>query len=215
MDDPSCDRELLFRTYDQFGVINPLLSRWKTVYKLFIRPRLRPSVPFRILDVGFGGGDISRALDRWAREEGFQLAITAIDPDPRALEFVKQREWPETITFRSCDTATLRAEGARFDAIISNAVMHHLTPSALEQLFDDSQALASGIVVHNDTVRSIWAYLLYSLFIAWWLRQSFAMEDGRRTIRRSYSPAELQSHLPAGWRVERLIFFRQLAVWQG
>ena len=30
MDDPACDRELLFRTYAQFALINPLLARWRS-----------------------------------------------------------------------------------------------------------------------------------------------------------------------------------------
>lgn len=213
MDDPACDRELLFRTYAQFSVINPLLARWRTVYRRRIRPLMRPGVPFRLLDVGFGGGDIPRRLDRWARRDGLRLEITAIDPDPRAAEFAARGDWPDTITFRSCDTATLRAEGARFDAVISNAVLHHLDPASVARLLVDSQALATRLVLHNDTVRSALAYALFSTFVAPWLRRSYAAEDGRRTVRRSYRPAELRSLAPTGWRVEPLVPFRQLVVW--
>ncbi|HMP75608.1 MAG TPA: methyltransferase domain-containing protein [Kiritimatiellia bacterium] len=215
MDDPACDRELLFRTYAQFAVINPLLSRWRTVYRRHLRPLMQPGVPFRLLDIGFGGGDIPRRLDRWARRDGLRLEITAIDPDPRAADFAARAAWPDTITFRACDTATLRAEGARFDAVISNAVLHHLNPDAVTRLLEDSQALATRLVLHNDTVRSAAAYALFSTFIAPWFRRSFTAEDGRRTIRRSYRPDELLALAPPGWRIEPLFPFRQLAVWEG
>lgn len=215
MDDPACDREQLFRTYAQFALINPLLARWRAGYTRYLRPRLRRGTPLRVLDVGFGGGDIPRALDRWARRDGFQLEMTAIDPDPRAFEFVRQRAWPASIRFRACHTSQLRAEGASFDVVLSNAVLHHLDEAALCALFEDSRALATQLVVHNDTVRSAAAYALFSVFVAPWLRRSFAAEDGRRTIRRSFVPDELRARLPPGWRVETIAPFRQLVIWEG
>lgn len=213
MDDPQCDEAMLFRTYRQFAQINPLLARWSAVYARLIRPVLQPGVPATLLDVGFGGGDIPHALDRWARRDGFELRITAIDPDPRANRFAAT--WPhnERIEFRMADTATLLAEGALFDVVISNAVLHHLNPDTLAGFFADTRALARRLVVHNDTVRSAAAYLLYSVFVAPWLRHSFAAEDGRLTVRRSYRPDELRALAP-GWRIERLAPFRQLVCWQ-
>ena len=213
MDDPQCDEATLFRTYRQFALINPLLARWRSVYARLIRPAMQPGVPATLLDVGFGGGDIPRALDRWARRDGFDLRITAIDPDPRTYRFASA--WPrsERIEFRVADTATLRAEGARFDVVISNAVLHHLNPDTLAGFFADTRALARRMLVHNDTVRSAAAYALFSAFVAPWLRNSFAAEDGRLTVRRSYRPDELRALAP-GWRIERLAPFRQLVYWR-
>ena len=87
MDRPDCDPVRLHNTYRYFPVINRLISRWKGVYRRFIRPQLEPGIVFRLLDVGSGGGDITRNIHKWAKQDGFLLDVTGIDPDSRALEY--------------------------------------------------------------------------------------------------------------------------------
>ena len=66
------------------------------------------------------------------------------------------------MTFRCADAATLRAEGARFDAVLSNHVLHHLTAPSCARSRATSLALSDGIVVHSDIRRSRLAYGLYA-----------------------------------------------------
>lgn len=213
MDDPSCDRDLLYATYRQFAVINAMLSRWGYVYRRWLRPLMAPGRPFHVLDVGFGGGDVARALDRWARRDGLPLQVTAVELDPRALDYVRGLVWPPTITFRVASLRQLADEKARYDAVISNAVLHHLQDAEVREFLQASASLARRVVVHNDLVRSRAAWALFSAFIAPWLRGSFAAEDGRRSVRRSFRPAELRAHAGSGWTVETLAPYRQLVQW--
>lgn len=212
MDDPACDLGRLFNTYRQFALINAYLSRWGTIYRRYLRPRMAARRPFRMLDVGFGGGDIARSLDRWARRDGFDLRITAIETDARALDFVRQSAWPDTIAFQVASTRDLVNAGRTYDAVISNAVLHHLDRDALAGLLEDSATLAERVVVHNDLVRSRAAYMLFSSVIAPWLRDSCAAVDGRLSIRRSFTPAELRAAAGDPWRVEPIWPYRQLLV---
>lgn len=214
MDDPSCDLRLLFNTYRQFARINALLSRWRPVYRRHLRPVLPRGRPARLLDIGFGGGDVVRALARWARADGIDLRITAIDTDARALAFVRELEWPDTVSFQQASTGDLRASGRRYDAVISNALLHHLDKTAATALLHDSRALAETVVVHNDLVRSAAAYVLFSAVVAPFFRDSLSAPDGRRSIRRSWTVAELRDLAGPGWTVRPLVPFRQLALWQ-
>jgi 2-polyprenyl-3-methyl-5-hydroxy-6-metoxy-1,4-benzoquinol methylase len=165
-----------------------------------------------LLDIGFGGGDLPLALYNRAQKEGYKLQITAIDTDPRALAFVKQhREIPAGISFRCIDTHQLLAEQARFDFVISNHVIHHLSQEQLTRLADQSERLCRRQVIFNDLQRSYSAYLLFSCLVAPFFRHSYAGSDGRLSIRRSYTQSELTAALPARWTVHRKFPFRLIA----
>src|SRR5690606_26301209 len=84
MDDPACDEAALRRTYAGFRVLNPIVAGWRRTYRRLIRPLLSATEERTLLDVGCGGGDVTRALARWAARDGMRLRVTGIDPDPRA-----------------------------------------------------------------------------------------------------------------------------------
>jgi 2-polyprenyl-3-methyl-5-hydroxy-6-metoxy-1,4-benzoquinol methylase len=217
MDDPSCDPVALDRTYARFGLVNRLVSGWRGVYRTRIRPLAREvhattGAPLSILDIGFGGGDVPLALARWARKDGLELAITGIDPDERAFAFASRRRPPAGVVFRREGSADLVARGERYDLVISNHVLHHLDPSALEHVLDDSAALARRLVIHNDIERGRIAYAGYQVGITPIAPGSFLRTDGLRSIRRSYTAPELARVVPSGWSVEQHAPFRVLAV---
>ncbi|MDQ0769077.1 2-polyprenyl-3-methyl-5-hydroxy-6-metoxy-1,4-benzoquinol methylase [Pseudarthrobacter defluvii] len=210
MDHPDCDARLLDNTYRQFGVINRVLSGWRTLYAREMRSIRRPDqAPVSVLDIGSGGGDLAVMLARWAARDGRPLRITGIDPDPRAANFASQRPSTPGVEFRQAHSGDLVREGARFDVVISNHVLHHLGPGEFRQLLADSEILAAGKVLHNDLIRSPAAFALFSV-AALPFRHSFIREDGLTSIRRSYRPAELAAAAPPGWSVERSSAFHQV-----
>ena len=212
MDDPACDLRLLERTYAQFAVVNRLVSGWRRLYVRTLRPllarpgRTGPAARPTLLDVGFGAGDIPLRLAAWARRDGLDLAVTAVDPDPRALAYVR-RQGTGTVEFRRASSADLVAEGRRFDVVVSNHVLHHLDAGALQDLLADSEQLAAGLALHNDLSRSALAYGAYGVATAPLARTSFLRTDGMLSIRRSHRPAELAGVRP-GWTAEPLGPFR-------
>ncbi|MCY1136434.1 methyltransferase domain-containing protein [Actinoplanes sp. Pm04-4] len=200
MDDPGCDLDRLERTYRQFTAVNRLVSGWRRLYRRRIRPLLDADRPTTLLDVGFGGGDISRALARWAARDRLLLRTTAIDPDGRALRHV--RRLPDAgVRFEQASSADLVARGDRYDVVISNHLLHHLDAGELSALLADSRALSRRLVLHNDLARASAGYGLYAAVTLPFARRSFVHQDGLLSIRRSYRPAELRAAVPPGWRV--------------
>lgn len=217
MDDPDCNREQLFDTYRQFSYINALISGWKRIYRREIRPVCAAhSKPYRLLDIGFGGGDLPIKIAQWAKSDKLQLQITAIDSDPRALEFVEQHhtELPEHITFRNISSGELLESGARFDFVISNHLLHHLPEDTLAGMLYEATALSRQKVIFNDIERSAIGYLLFSLLSRPFFRNSFITEDGLTSIRRSYTASELRAVLPEGWNIERIFPYRLLVTYK-
>ncbi|WP_081416412.1 class I SAM-dependent methyltransferase [Arthrobacter castelli] len=215
MDDPGADPHLLERTYDQFHLINTVIGRWRLTYRSWIRPLLRREAVNSILDIGCGGGDVTRALARWALLDGFACSILGIDPDERAFDHAARKPAMPGLAYRRAYSGELAAAGHRFDVIISNHMLHHLNGDELDGLLADSERMCRMRVVHADLQRSPVAYALFST--ATWpvFRRSFIRADGLTSLRRSYTTAELSALAPHGWQVAHQRPYRNLLIFDG
>jgi 2-polyprenyl-3-methyl-5-hydroxy-6-metoxy-1,4-benzoquinol methylase len=212
MDDPDCDPGKLSRTYAQFGTLNKLLSGWRGIFRTYIKPLAVQGKTLQILDIGFGAGDIPLALSRMAASAGIKAEITAIDPDPRAQEFALSADFPSSIQFLNVDSSDPALQSNRYHVVISNHVIHHLTELQLTNICRDAEKLSDQLILFNDIERSRIGYILFSLIAPLFFRNSFIVEDGKTSIRRSYRQEELQKLAPEGWIVKRKFPFRLLMI---
>lgn len=213
MDDPNCDPETLRRTLQRFHIVNSFVSGWGSVYRSHVRPTLAAARgPVRLLDIGCGAGDVLRGMVRRARSDGFEVSGVGIDPDERAHEVSRAAAEIPGVSYRAAYSHDLVAEGAQFDIVISNHLLHHLDDSEFDGLMADSSRLASRLALHSDIVRGRLAYAAFSLGVVPIAAGTFLRGDGLRSIRRSYTASELAARLPAGWGTEQPTRFRLLAV---
>jgi len=210
MDRPACNTVLLENTYQQFVLINRLLSQWRRIYKKEMRPLMKENRTYSLLDIGFGGGDVPANLVRWAIQDRIKLDITAIDTDPRALKFV-QENYPEgLIKWRHISSTDLALKKERYDFVISNHLLHHLQDNQLSKLLKEARELTTLKVLFNDIERSDIGYALFNVFSRILFRRSFITDDGLTSIKRSFTRQELIRITPSGWKVETLFPFRLL-----
>lgn len=207
MDDPECDESALRRTYAGFRVLNPIVAGWRRTYRRLIRPLLSATEERTLLDVGCGGGDVTRSLARWAARDGLRLRVTGIDPDPRAYAYAQGLRPVAGVSFRR---AWLHEVEDSFDFVISNHVLHHLDDVA--SFCDQSSSHARVLSVHSDLARSRAAYAAFSVLSAPFFPGSFIRADGLTSLRRSYTVPELRDLLPEEWRVVPAAPSRLLAV---
>lgn len=212
MDDPDCHLGKLNRTYSQFRIINAVVAGWRQTYRRHLRPVLRRGDVTTLLDIGSGGGDVARSIAGWARRDGFELHISAIDPDDRAHAWATSRPPVAGLEFRRAFSSELVAEGRSFDLVISNHLLHHLDDGQFRRLLQDSEQLARLRAVHSDIHRSRMAYALFSGATWPLFPGSFIREDGLTSIRRSYTASELRAAAPSGWRVARAQPWRNLLI---
>lgn len=215
MDDPNCDVDLLYNTYRQFRTINRLLSRWNAIYKSEILPALKPSGHNTLLDIGFGGGDIPLKLARWAQNDGFNLQVIAIDPDPRAFDYVSHLDTPNNIEFLQCGIDDIDSNRQQFDFVISNHLMHHLKNDELLTILNQAKKLSRGRILFNDIRRDDIGYLLFNVIPRPFFRNSFVVEDGLQSIKRSFTPKELSKLVPQDFTVKNIFPFRILLAHYG
>jgi 2-polyprenyl-3-methyl-5-hydroxy-6-metoxy-1,4-benzoquinol methylase len=211
MDDPDCDPRALARTFRRFALVNALVSGWRSVWRTHVVPALPANGQGRILDLGCGGGDLARAISRWAASDGFDVDVVGVDPDPRAIDAATRRA-PRGVTFREQSSGDLVASGERFDVVVSNHVLHHLGDEERAGFLADSEALATTRTLHSDIRRSAAAYRAYAFGSALVSAGTFVRVDGLRSIRRSFTVPELSAALPSGWHAVRGRLLRVLAI---
>jgi len=216
MDDPDCDLDMLHATYRQFETVNKLIGGWKRIYKTHMRPALiEADGNASILDIGCGGGDILRLLNGFCRDDNLDVQFTGIEPDTRAIEFINKQSWPDHFTFLNSSSDELVQQNQSFTVVISNHLIHHLSPLELNGVCRDAEFLANKRVIFSDIERSFIGYFCFRTIAPLLFKNSFIVADGLRSIRRSYQKNELSPHLPDGWSVQRQFPFRLLAIYEG
>ena len=104
------------------------------------------------------------------------------------------------------------ATGARYDWVISNHVLHHLSDDEVTSLASVSRTLATRKVIFNDIARSAAGYILFQVSTPLLFRKSFITKDGLISIRRSFQRDELARLLGKNWSVRPMFPFRLVAV---
>jgi 2-polyprenyl-3-methyl-5-hydroxy-6-metoxy-1,4-benzoquinol methylase len=155
----------------------------------FLEKALAGQSRFRLLDVGFGDGDMLRAIARWADKRGIKAELVGIDLNPRSAPAAREAT-PDRfkIEWLTGDYNSLAGQG--FDFVISSLVAHHMTHEQLIAFlrFMDGQAQRGWFV--NDLHRHGFAYRGFPL-LAWLMRwHPIVRHDGQLSIARSYRPAE-------------------------
>jgi 2-polyprenyl-3-methyl-5-hydroxy-6-metoxy-1,4-benzoquinol methylase len=155
----------------------------------FLRRVVGNRKAFRLLDVGFGGGDMLRRIALWAKRCGIAAELTGIDLNPRSAAVAGAAPSPGApIRYLTGDYATLA--GGNFDCIISSLVAHHMSHEQLVDFvgFMDHEAGAGWFV--NDLHRHGFAWSAFPLLARTMGWHRVVRLDGTTSIARSYRPAE-------------------------
>ena len=153
----------------------------------------RGRTTLRLLDVGFGDGDMLRRIARWAARRGIAADLTGIDLNPRS-EAAARAHTPlvlprgTAITWRTGDYADLA--GGHWDAIVSSLVAHHMTQSQLIAFLRFMETEADRGWLVNDLHRHRFAHVGYPLLATLARWHPIVRHDGTLSIARSYRPAE-------------------------
>ena len=174
---------------------------------------------FRLLDVGFGDGDMLRRIARWAARRGYDFELVGIDLNPRS-ELAARAHTPPGMAIRWVTGDYADLAGEPWDFVISSLVAHHMThPQLVDFLrFMDRHAKVGWLV--NDLHRHRFAHAGFPLLarLFWWHR--IVRLDGTLSIARSYRPGEwppiLREAGVEGARVYRAFPFRLcVEKWKG
>lgn len=143
----------------------------------------------RILDVGFGDGDMLRRIARWAAKRQVEVDLVGVDLNPRSELAARAHTPPELpIRYLTGDYADLASE--RWDAVISSLVAHHMTREQLVAFLRWMEAHARVGWLVNDLHRHRFAHAGWPFLAGLARWHPIVRHDGHLSIARSYRPAE-------------------------
>lgn len=144
---------------------------------------------FKLLDVGFGDGDMLRRIARWAARRGLEAELVGVDLNPRsalAAEAHGAADLP--IRYLTGDYADHAGEG--WDFVVSSLVAHHMRHDQLTAFlrFMADETRRGWLV--NDLHRHIVAHLGFPLLARAFGWHPIVRHDGTLSVARAYRPAE-------------------------
>ncbi|MBE2993427.1 methyltransferase domain-containing protein [Sphingomonas sp. CFBP 13603] len=141
---------------------------------------------FRLLDVGFGDGDMLRRIANWAKAKGIEAELVGVDLNPRSEQAA--RAHGGDIRYVTGDYADLAYEP--WDVIVSSLVAHHMSHDQLIAFLRFMEDHASAGWFVNDLHRhgfAHWGFPVLATIARW---HPIVRHDGTLSIARSYRPDE-------------------------
>lgn len=212
MDAPDLDPAVYARILTDLSQVNRLTMNARPTIG-FLGRGMNERTRFRLLDVGFGQGDMLRTIARWARKRGLDAELVGIDLNPGSAAVARAATDPALpIEYRSGDYRELEGQG--FDFIVSSLVAHHMSHAQLVDFLRFMEGDAKRGWLVNDLHRHRFAHAGFPLLARAMRWHRIVREDGKLSIARSYRPAEwppllAEAEIPAGAaRVVRRLPFR-------
>jgi 2-polyprenyl-3-methyl-5-hydroxy-6-metoxy-1,4-benzoquinol methylase len=211
MDAPGLDPAVYERVLHDLARVN----RWTFTARpvlAFLKRAIGDARAFRLLDVGFGDGDVLRAIARWARRRELAADLVGVDLNEKSLAAARAAT-PRGLPI-DYGVGDYRDQAGPFDFVISSQVAHHMSEDQLRAFlrYMEREARAGWLICDLHRHRfSHWGFPV----LARALRvHRIVREDGRLSIARSFRPAEWSAILadagiePQAARIVRRFPFR-------
>ena len=194
MDDPALDPAVYDRVLGDLSRVNAWTLAARPTLS-FLSRASRGMAAFRLLDVGFGHGDMLRRIARWAHRRGIAADLVGVDLNPRS-EIAARAATPADLPIRFV-TGDYRDQPGEFDFIVSSLVAHHMTDAELEAFvrFMENEARRGWLI--NDLHRHGFAFHGFPLLARLLGAHRIVREDGQLSIARAFRPGEWRNILAA------------------
>ena len=193
MDAPELDRSEHTQALRALARVNLLSLTARRIWAELRKRGMSRDRPFRLLDVGCGGGDVILALSSKARKEGFSLEVSGCDSSPVALSHGRaeaERTKLEAHFFQLDVTRSPLPGG--YDLICSSLFLHHLDEEKAVELLS-GMARAGKSVLVQDLVRSRLGYWLAFGTLRVLSASRVARVDGARSVQASFRIPEVKA----------------------
>ncbi len=173
---------------NSWTLARPPTLRW-------LKQAVRHARSFSLVDIGFGHGDMLRAIARWARRRGLAARLAGVDLNPKSAPVARAATDPALgIAFVSGDAVDLDFAP---DFIVSSLVTHHMDDAEIISFVKWMEATARRGWFINDLHRHPLAWAGFSLLATVMRWHPIVRHDGMLSVRRAFRRADWEALLAA------------------
>ena len=194
MDTETVPAEDFARCLGDLAIVNRLTLTHRATLA-WLRRAVGDATSFSVLDVGFGHGDLLRAIAKWAAWNGKLATLSGVDLDPSS-ELAARAATPAdmAIGFHTGDVFHFQP-AARPDFVVSSLFTHHLPDAKVVDFIRWMEATAVRGWFVNDLHRHAAAYYGFRALagVSGWHR--FVRHDGAVSIARAFRRTDWERYL--------------------
>ncbi|MGA8940967.1 MAG: methyltransferase domain-containing protein [Acidobacteriaceae bacterium] len=185
MDEP-CSYEDFRQCLLDLGQVNRLALSYRPTLDFLERLVIKhpPKNMLRIVDVGSGGGDMLRRIERWARKKEIEVVLVGIDLNPYSTQAA--REFTPSTSRIEWITGDAFAHAEPIDIVLSSLFTHHLEEAEIVRFLAWSEAVAEHGWFVNDLCREATPHKLFGMLAKVMQWHRFVQHDGPVSFRRSF-----------------------------
>jgi 2-polyprenyl-3-methyl-5-hydroxy-6-metoxy-1,4-benzoquinol methylase len=182
-----CLRDLAQVNRITFGY-RPTLNWLRTIFP-------KDGSTLHIVDVGCGGGDMLREIERMAAQEGFSVRLTGIDLNPHAARAAREMT-PSSSSIQWITGDAFHYEPAvPIDVVICSLFTHHLPDSEIVSFLQWMEQVSRRGWFVNDLHRERLPYFGFMLLAKAMRWHRFVQHDGPISFRRAFRHADWRTYI--------------------
>ena len=192
LDEPRHERRELEQSLGHIASVNQWLGGERALLKHVTR-LIAQTGRTSILDVGTGSADLPRAVVDWARDNGRNVDVVAVDVHPqiRAVAAARCRDYPE-IRIQAADALNLPFSDGSFDIATISLTLHHFDDGHQLQGLRELARVSRGSVIVNELRRTRLNYAGARLLASTlWRGNRLTRHDGPLSVLRAFTAHEL------------------------
>lgn len=174
--------------------INRFLGDVRALEKTLLSEIEKTDSPeFSVLDVGAGSGELLRVIAEFALKNKRKAKLFGLELNARSARAIleESKSFAEISAVRG-DAFNLPFDDKSFDYAICSLFTHHFTDENVVRILKEMARVSRRKICVIDLRRSETAYRLYKIFCAVFRISALVREDGALSIRRSFTPPELE-----------------------
>ena len=196
MDGPCGEQELHDCLHD-LEWVNRLVFVYQPTLRWLTSITSMHRAPLHIADVGCGGGDMLRAIERWAIRRSIVVKLTGVDMNERAIRFAQSRTDAASGIHYVHGNAGGNPDVRNVDLIISSHMTHHLSDNEIVRFLHWMEENARVGWFINDLHRERVPYQAFRLLARAMRWHRFIQHDGPVSVLRSFQPEDWERYLAA------------------
>jgi ubiquinone/menaquinone biosynthesis C-methylase UbiE len=170
-----------------------------------------------VLDLGTGSADIPVAISSWAISNQRAVRIIASDVSSTILaQAAQQLGANPSISLAQLDARQVPFADKSIDIVLCSLALHHFDPPEAVKVLSEMNRVARVGWILNDLVRSQIGFAITWFASRLTTRNRLTQHDAPLSIKRAYTPAELEEFLQnqsiSGVDIDRSPWFRMVAV---